>query len=125
MRQRTFKLLRTAVVLLCAGLLYAVWVRRTGLGIPCPFYTLTKLRCPGCGMTRMALCLLRGDLRGAFAQNRAALLMLPAGLYAAAAWTVGYVKRGDRLLHGVPKATVIGMIGVFLAFGVVRNFLNW
>ena len=125
MRQRAFILLRTAAVLLCAGLLYALWVHKTGWGIPCPIHLVTGLRCPGCGMTRMALCLLRGDLRGAFAQNRAALVMLPAGLYAAAAWTVGYVRRGDRMLRGAPKVTVIVMICVFLLFGAVRNFLNW
>lgn len=125
MRQRLFTLLRAAAALLCAGLLYALWVHKTGLGIPCPIRLLTGLRCPGCGMTRMALCLLHGDLRGAFAQNRAALLLLPAGLYVAAAWAVGYVRRGDRLLHGAPKITVIVMIGVFLAFGAARNILNW
>ena len=32
----------------------------------CPFYGLFGIRCPGCGMTRAALCVLRGDLAGAW-----------------------------------------------------------
>lgn len=35
-------------------------------GYVCPFKRLTGLPCPGCGMTRAYLALLRGDISGAF-----------------------------------------------------------
>lgn len=35
------------------------------LGIPCLVQKLTGIPCPGCGMTRAALCLLRFDISGA------------------------------------------------------------
>ncbi|MBQ7542975.1 MAG: DUF2752 domain-containing protein [Clostridia bacterium] len=125
MRTRLFKLLRAVGILLCAGFLYALLVRRTGWGIPCPVYALTGLKCPGCGVTRMAVSLLHGDLRAAFAYNRAVLCLLPAGVYVALSYAVGYVRRGDRLLHGAPKAAAIGILTVLLAFGAARNFLGW
>ena len=40
----------------------------------CPFSRLLGLTCPGCGLTRAWLCLLRGQWREAFAHH---LLFLP------------------------------------------------
>ena len=37
-------------LLLAAGLGYALWVRLTGLALPCPFRAVTGLLCPGCGV---------------------------------------------------------------------------
>ncbi len=125
MKIRAEKVLRTVCFLLCAGLLYAFFCRRIGSGVPCPVYALTGFRCPGCGMSRMCLALLRGDWREAFRQNRAALLLLPAGAYIASAYCTGYIRRGERVLHGAPKAAAYVVLGVFLAFGLARNFLGW
>ncbi|MCF7675674.1 MAG: DUF2752 domain-containing protein [Akkermansiaceae bacterium] len=36
---------------------------------PCPWRAATGLPCPGCGMTRSALSLLRGDLAGSLREN--------------------------------------------------------
>ena len=38
-------------ILLIIGVLYAIWCNITGLGIPCIFNLLFKIKCPGCGMT--------------------------------------------------------------------------
>ncbi len=125
MRARLRQVLCTAAVLLCAGLFYAMIVRKIGFGIPCPFYRLTGLKCPGCGVSRMCLALLRGDVRRAFRQNRAALILLPAGMYVAAAWCRGYIRDGSRVLHGAPKAVAWIMAVVLVLFGIARNFLGW
>ena len=124
-RQRTIIILRTAGILLCAGLLYALIYRITGFGIPCPVHVLTGWKCPGCGVTRMCLALLSGDVREAFFQNRAVLLLLPALTYIAAAGCAGYIRRGDRTLHGGTKWCAYAVAGLLLAFGAVRNFLGW
>lgn len=54
------KLLLTA---LCAGILGICWA----LQVPCLYKTFLHIPCPGCGMTRAWLSLLRGDIAGAFA----------------------------------------------------------
>lgn len=125
MNTRRKKILRTGSILLGAGLLYAFVVQRIGFGIPCPFHALTGLRCPGCGVSRMCLALLRGDLGEAFVQNRCVLLLLPVLGYVAAAWCVGYVRRGERLLHGSAKAAAVLCAAALLFFGAVRNFIGW
>ena len=44
---------------------------------PCLFLGLFELPCWGCGMTRAALALLRGDIATAWQYNKASLLVLP------------------------------------------------
>ena len=124
-QKRSKDVLRTVSVLLCAGLLYAFFCRVTGWGIPCPVYAVTGFKCPGCGGTRMCLALLSGNFSEAFRQNRAVLLLLPMFAYIAAAWCVGYIRRGDRLLRGGAKWCAYAAVFLLLIFGVVRNCFGW
>lgn len=43
----------TASALFGAGIVYYLMYRYTGFGIPCVFYELFHVRCPGCGITHM------------------------------------------------------------------------
>jgi hypothetical protein len=58
LRDRKFGLILTGAAGLHIGLL--------SLGLPswdCPFFKLTGIPCPGCGLTRACLLLLRGDVQ--------------------------------------------------------------
>ena len=63
------KILALAALLLTLGVAAYYGLSRLGFGIPCLFYTLTGLLCPGCGNTRAAFALLRLDLPAAFGFN--------------------------------------------------------
>ena len=122
-RRRLRRLALAALALLLAGLAYAALVRTTGAALPCPFHALTGLECPGCGVTRMCLALLRLDVSGAWKANPVLLLLLPllGGLLGYRA--VVYVRRGS-----VPTArweTLVwsGMAVVLLLWGVWRNIV--
>ena len=52
-------------------------------------------------------------------------LLLPLGVYTAAAWCAGYIRTGSRVLHGAPKAAAWATAGVLIAFGIARNFFGW
>ena len=111
------KRLRTVCIktggLLGAGLFYAFICILAGRPlIPCLFHTVTGLYCPGCGVSRMCLSLLRLDFASAFQANAAIFLLLPPGLFMAGWMAVRYVRTGST--HYV-------MIGVLLVFGVMRN----
>ncbi|HEY3336995.1 MAG TPA: DUF2752 domain-containing protein [Propionicimonas sp.] len=41
----------------------------TGVGIPCPWRSLTNTLCPFCGSTTMGVALLHGDVAGAWVAN--------------------------------------------------------
>jgi len=58
------------------GLALTVLYAATGLGLPCPFRTLTGWECPLCGATRLAASLLQGDLAAAFGYNPVVLVAL-------------------------------------------------
>lgn len=91
----------------------------------CPFYNLTGLPCPGCGLTRAFVCLGHGQWREAWHWHPLggliyflfALLWLRAGIF----WL-----RGATLLPLTPRASNhLGWIAaaLLLVFGVVR--IGW
>ena len=75
--QRLRRLLTGLLLVAAVGTGYALWVNLTHLSIPCPFHAITGLQCPGCGVTRMCLALLRLDVSGAWKANPVLLLLLP------------------------------------------------
>ena len=102
------------------GGLYSIFTLLTGWGIPCPVHLLTGWSCPGCGISRFFLALLRLDLPGALSQNPAVAVLLPLWLGVGAVefwWNPKVLEEPSRLLHGLELASVI----LLAVFGVLRN----
>lgn len=121
MKRRIFRVIRLGAALLAAGCVYAWVCGRLGFGIPCLFRLATGLQCPGCGVSRMCMALLRLDLAGAWQANPAVLGMLPLGLVLGADVLGRYVRTGAVRTRGWSTWALWGMIGVLLVFGIVRN----
>ena len=123
MTDRLRKTALTALAVLAVGGLYA-WVHSAyGFSIPCLFRKITGLDCPGCGVSRMLMALLRLDFSAAFRANRVLFCMLPVLAFAFGRMIWIYVRDGfvrDRL------STVLCWIcvGVLLCWGVVRNIVG-
>jgi len=98
--------------LLCAGLFYGYILIPLGLRIPCVFYRITGLRCPGCGITDLCLGLLHGRLEPW--HNWGLILLLP-GLAALA----GLHWRGGRPM--TEKWLSIALVAFVLVWGGMRN----
>ena len=124
MKQRAVKVIIKGAVILTAGCAYYVWLSLTGLGIPCLFHLVTGLKCPGCGVTRMLMSLLRLDLAAAFTHNAVLLCMLPLLLSLALIPLIRYVRTGSRAMTRTENALVLFSAAVLVAWGVVRN-LPW
>lgn len=121
--QRLRRLLTGLLLVAAVGAGYALWVNLTHLAIPCPFHAITGLQCPGCGVTRLCLALLRQDVAGAWQANAVLLLLLPLLGVLLGYRAVVYVRRGS-----VPTArweTLVwsGMAVVLLLWGIVRNMM--
>ena len=113
--------IKKAVLVGIVGLGYAFFVQKTGYAIPCLFYKITGFYCPGCGVSRMCLALLKGDIKSAFYANQMIMICIPILFFIGIKSIIEIKKYGminkkqkDILLWGV----VIG----FVIFGVLRNF---
>lgn len=120
---RRRRLLSGGAALLAAGLGYALWLRLTGLAIPCPFRAVTGLLCPGCGVTRLCLALLRGDFGAAWRANPVLLALLPALAALAVRAASRYVREGNAIGPKWENTLLWAAVGLLLAWGIVRNLI--
>ncbi len=90
-----------------------------GSGVPCIIHRLTNLYCPGCGVTRMFLSLLKGQFYQAFRYNAFVFILLIASIIYLFSECIYYIckKRFFSLSNGVYIALVI----LSLSFGIIRN----
>ena len=121
MKTRAKRLLTKLGLLVAAGLAYALFTALTGVGLPCPFHAVTGLWCPGCGVSRMCLALLKLDFAAAWSWNPGLMLLLPflaaLGLRLAARYIrTGRARpaRGERVVMGL-------MVAFLVVYGVARN----
>lgn len=81
--------------------------------IPCLFQWLLHIPCPGCGMTRAYLCLLQGDVGGAFGYHPM--------FWSVPLWVVLYFTDGklfrSKWLNGV---LVGGLLAGFLVHWIIQ-----
>ena len=122
-QQRLCRLCIGLALVLAAGVGYAGWVHLTHLSVPCLFHMVTGLQCPGCGVSRMCLALMRLDITSAWQANPVLLLLLPliGGLLAYRA--VVYVRRGHVPTQRWETLVWGGLAVVLLIWGIVRNVI--
>ena len=125
MRQRLTKCIRISAVTLCVGCAYALFYLYTGWGIPCLFRLITGFSCPGCGVSRMLLSLLRLDFRAAFRCNAVLFCMLPVLLGLFVYWIYRYIRYGERKNGPVAEGLVWALVILLLLWGLVRNIIGW
>lgn len=121
MKERLRKLALGGGALVGLGAVYTAVIFVVGRGLYCPFWKLTGLLCPGCGVTRMCLALLRLDLAGAWQANPALLLALPVLAVLVVRMAVRYVRTGQKLPSRGEERIIWGLLIYFLAWGVLRN----
>lgn len=90
----------------------------------CVFYSVTGLKCPGCGTQRALHAMLTGDLAAAWHYNAFWVVMLP--VIALLLGAEGLRKRAPRLYVAVNSKWVAAAVLVaVMAWWVVRNALGW
>lgn len=123
MKKRLKDILRLPVFCGIAGSVYYIWLRLTGIGIPCLFHLWTGLKCPGCGVTRMCLAVLSGDFLTARKENILLFYLLP---FLGVWWLIHqmyYLVTGrmmsGRLFQGLAWCVMV----LLLLFGIYRNIV--
>lgn len=91
----------------------------------CPLYALTGFACPGCGLTRGFHALFHGDVLTALDLNA----LIPVWVLIFGYLSVSlllFAVRGKGLQMWVVKpAFLFVLMGVLIAFGVLRNIPAW
>ena len=122
-RKRIYKLLAFFLITVALLFAYALVVRLTEYGIRCIFKSRLGLECSACGLSRAAASLLTLDFASAFSYNAIWPLYLCYGLWIAVSASVKYLKHGESVSLPKPLWLNFVVIGVMLAYGVVRNFI--
>lgn len=120
-KQRAAKVLLVTAAILAGGLLYAYGANHWGWWLPCIFNQLTGLRCPGCGVARMCLAILRLDFQRAFYWNPVVFCMLPVLAYLYIYAVCRYIRCGNMRLNRWQTALCWIMVILLLIFTVFRN----
>lgn len=113
------KRVRVLLIVLGLGIAYYIWLRMTGLAIPCMFRKITGWKCPGCGITTLLYRLLQLDFRRAYEANPFLFITGPALLA-----EMGYCFWLEVKERKIPRWNnrLIMWYGIALCiFGVWRN----
>lgn len=103
------------------GFLYYQWCQGTGFAVPCFFHAITKLYCPGCGITRCLLHLAQFEIRDAFFCNMAVFVLSPVFLYIFSYSIYSYVRYGKVHYSKAQNILLYGCLILLILFGILRN----
>ena len=107
-------------IILGIGLAYLLFVLLSGFRIPCVFYELTGLKCPGCGITRMIASIVKLNFAAAFGYNPFLFITGPFILTYLVISEAKFVLYGDRKM-GKWEAFIFVELILAIAYGVLRN----
>jgi hypothetical protein len=107
---------RAARLALVAGLIGAA----IALGVPlCPFAIVTRLPCPGCGLTRATLALAHGHITEALHFHPLSFIVSPVVLLAFGYNALTYVTQGRWTAAEAVQGRWISRLGLVLAAAMI------
>lgn len=120
-KKRTFKTI--IFFMLLFG--YYLFMKHTGLGIPCPIRYFFHIQCPGCGISHMLLSLLQGNYRKAFFYHPVIFVSLPFLTYLIVKMLYGYLFCKTIHWSQIENAGIILLIFVLILYTVYRNLVTF
>ena len=121
MKKRIIKVITVSASLVFVGCAYAFLNVNLDFSIPCIFKLITGLECPGCGVTRMCISLLKLDFKSAFQYNPVIFCMLPIGAVMFINGIRRYILCGVNKISKAENNLMILMIIVLVIYGIIRN----
>lgn len=115
--------------LLTSGLIYLVSISYFPLSVfplPfCPWYKIFHLQCPGCGMTRAFISMLKMNIKSAYVFNPLILFVAPYFFYRFLSIIFGVIT-GKKLFSKWPDSVIWFLqwifISTYLFLGIIRVF---
>lgn len=123
MKNRALTIIKYTIIILAVGICYGIVAMRLGYGIPCPVHLLTGFQCPGCGISRMCIALLKLDFVTAYKSNQVLFLMTPGLLIIFGKQIYKYIKYGNFPASKVTNILLWIMVVILMLWGIVRNII--
>ena len=121
MKDRLKKVIKNIIILLALGTVYAVLCLFTGIGIPCTIKLITGLYCPGCGVSRMCLSIIKLDFQSAYHYNPCLFILSPFIIILFIITVIKYVITGSVKPGIFIDICLYIIIFILIAFGIWRN----
>ena len=113
--------MKKIILLVLIFIIYFILVFKFNIYIPCLFHKITNLYCPGCGVTRMIISLLKGNLYQAFRYNMLIFILTPSLMFFIFDYIISRKKQRDALYEKIPNSIWYILIIVLVIFGIIRN----
>ena len=89
--------------------------------LKCPIYELTHLYCPGCGITRMIISLVKGNFYQAFRYNPLLFILIPFVVWYFLDVIIASKRKKNPFLERFEPNIWYILIGIFMVYGILRN----
>ena len=110
------------LILTSLFILYLIFYKITGYALFCPFYEITSLYCPGCGITRMFVSILTLDFYSAFRYNNMVfILLLLFILFYICKFISLKLNKKNFFTKPISNKIWLSLLVVILLYGVLRN----
>lgn len=111
------------IILIVVLLIYCYFVNKTGIGIPCLFHTIFKIKCPGCGITRMYINILNLEFKQAFLANPIIFCTQPFIYYELIKMLYCYIHEKKVNISKIENICLYILIVALIIFGILRNIV--
>ena len=120
--KRIRKLILSLLIIIIMLIFFLYLNKNYGFYIPCLFHKLTNLYCPGCGITRSIVSLLKGNISEAFKYNQLVFILLPfLTIYFIYKIYLYLTNSQDKIIKKIPNITWIILLIITILFGILRN----
>ena len=112
---------KTIYLFIIIGLIYLILTHFTNFYIPCPIHFITDFYCPGCGITRMILAILRLDFYKAFRYNPLLFILMPFIIILLIDYIYSNYKNKTPLYKKIDNKIWYILIIILVIYGILRN----
>lgn len=117
------------IVLAIVGMLGLILLRiynpenENSFFIPCFFYKIMGIKCPGCGMTRSLHNLVNGDIKKAIWYNVMSIPAIVLLIYIGYRYLM-YLLKDEEILNEKMEMILKVFLVILIIFGISRNFTD-
>ena len=128
-KNNLIKLILIYLLVIVILFLYLYLSQRKILYVPCLFNKITKLYCPGCGMTRAAISFMKFDIIECLKNNLLFLSLLPIIIYLLIKESIYFYKNNHLITinYFLSNFKIYTILIITILFGIIRNLptFNW